>query len=67
VRRDGRVSVWGFVRSENVMLHVGKLLSEAAKAFGGKGGGRPDFAQGAAASAEAVDFALEKIREEGSL
>ena len=52
-----------FARAENVALHVGKLLSEAAKAFGGKGGGRPDFAQGAAASAEAVHFALARIRD----
>ena len=44
-------------------LHVGKLLSEAAKAFGGKGGGRPDFAQGAAASADAAAFALARIRD----
>ena len=42
-------------------LHVGKLLSEAAKAFGGKGGGRPDFAQGAAASADAAAFALKNV------
>lgn len=51
-----------FARSENVTLHVGKLLSEAVKAFGGKGGGRPDFAQGAASSAEAVEFALARLR-----
>ena len=52
-----------FARSENVTLHVGKLLSEAAKAFGGKGGGRPDFAQGAASSAEAAAFALLRLRD----
>ena len=52
-----------FARAENVALHVGKLLSEAAKAFGGKGGGRSDFAQGAAASTEAVHFALARIRD----
>ena len=52
-----------FARSENVTLHVGKLLSEAARAFGGKGGGRPDFAQGAASSAEAVAFALLRLQD----
>lgn len=29
-------------------VHAGKLLGEVAGAMGGKGGGRPDFAQGAA-------------------
>lgn len=55
-----------FARSENVTLHVGRLLCEAAKAFGGKGGGRPDFAQGAASSAEAAAFALARLREENT-
>lgn len=35
-----------FARSGNVDLPMGSLLSECAKAHGGKGGGRPDFAQG---------------------
>ena len=35
-----------FARSEDVDLHMGQLLSKAAKPLGGKGGGRPDFAQG---------------------
>ena len=39
-------AVFVFARSGDVNLHMGKLLSEAAKPLGGKGGGRPDFAQG---------------------
>ena len=35
-----------FARSADLDLAMGKLLSEAAKPLGGKGGGRPDFAQG---------------------
>ena len=35
-----------FARSADVELHMGQLLSKAAKPLGGKGGGRPDFAQG---------------------
>ncbi len=35
-----------FARSDDIDIHMGKLLSDAAKPFGGKGGGRPDFAQG---------------------
>ena len=35
-----------FARSQDVDIHMGQLLSQAAKPLGGKGGGRPDFAQG---------------------
>jgi alanyl-tRNA synthetase len=35
-----------FARSEDVTLHAGNLLRDTLKAFGGSGGGRPDFAQG---------------------
>ncbi len=51
-----------FARSENVDIHIGKLLSEAAKRHGGKGGGRADFAQGAAGNADVLQFALTEIQ-----
>ncbi len=35
-----------FARSQDVDAHMGQLLAQAAKPLGGKGGGRPDFAQG---------------------
>lgn len=35
-----------FARSQDVDVHMGKLLGDAARPLGGKGGGRPDFAQG---------------------
>ena len=35
-----------FARSADLDYAMGKILSEAAKPLGGKGGGRPDFAQG---------------------
>ena len=38
-----------FARSQDVDVHMGDLLSRAAKPLGGKGGGRPDFAQGGGA------------------
>ena len=39
-------AVFVFARSQDVDIHMGQLLSQAAKPLGGKGGGRPDFAQG---------------------
>ena len=45
---EGR-SVFVFARSGDVDIHMGQLLSQAAKPLGGKGGGRPDFAQGGGA------------------
>ena len=35
-----------FARSGDVDIHMGQLLGTAAKVYSGKGGGRPDFAQG---------------------
>lgn len=39
-------------RSADGALHAGNLLREALGAFGGSGGGRPDFAQGGGFAAE---------------
>ena len=45
-RVEGERAVFVFARSSDVDIHMGRLLSDAAKSLGGKGGGRPDFAQG---------------------
>lgn len=45
-----------FARSDDVDIHMGRLLADAAKPLGGKGGGRPDFAQGSG-PAETLDAA----------
>ncbi len=45
-----------FARSEGEGPHMGKLLAEAAKSLGGKGGGRPEFAQGGAPSSGAASL-----------
>lgn len=39
-------------RSADVELHMGNLLRDALKQFGGGGGGRPDFAQGGGVDGE---------------
>ncbi|MBK8048932.1 MAG: alanyl-tRNA editing protein [Anaerolineales bacterium] len=46
-----------FVRSADVDVHVGNVLRDTLAAFGGGGGGRPDYAQGggvAPAQAQAI-------------
>lgn len=35
-----------FARSDDLDLHMGNLLRDSLRAFGGGGGGRPEFAQG---------------------
>ena len=43
---DEKMPKYVFARGADADVDVGRLLSQAAKAAGGKGGGRPDFAQG---------------------
>ena len=43
-----------FARSQDVACDVGRLLREASSACGGKGGGKPDFAQGSAPTDEVI-------------
>jgi alanyl-tRNA synthetase len=48
-------------------LHAGKLLGSVAKLIGGRGGGRPDMAQGGGSDPdkvpEALARAIELVRE----
>lgn len=53
---DGR-TLLVFCRSHDVGLHIGEMLRDVLAAFGGRGGGQPDYAQGGGvppASAAAV-------------
>ena len=43
---NGDQAIYVFGRSADVNVHMGTLLKESALPYGGKGGGRPDFAQG---------------------
>ncbi len=44
-------------------IHAGKLIGELAKMIGGRGGGRPDMAQGGGPKAEELPKALEAVYE----
>ena len=47
-----------FTRADDVGLDAGALLREAAAAGGGRGGGRPDWAQGGVPTPDALGLAL---------
>ena len=47
----------------NYLYDTGKLVGEVAKAVGGKGGGRPDMAEGAGRDINSLPSALEGVYE----
>ena len=70
IREPGRIALLAagtgekcsllFARSDDVDIHMGRLLADAVKPFGGKGGGKPDFAQGSG-SAKALEAARKML------
>lgn len=48
-----------FACSDDVALHMGQLLRQVAEASGGRGGGRPNFAQGGSPQGHRMAEALE--------
>ncbi|HZS46683.1 MAG TPA: DHHA1 domain-containing protein [Blastocatellia bacterium] len=48
-----------FARSDSLPQNMGKLLGEACSALGGRGGGRPELAQGGAPASEKLPEVLE--------
>jgi alanyl-tRNA synthetase len=60
---DGDVAIVAAVKKEfTPKFHAGKLAATLAQAVGGKGGGRPDMAEGGGKDVSALDAALEKLR-----
>jgi alanyl-tRNA synthetase len=53
-----------FARSEDVPAHMGNLMRAACTAVGGRGGGRPQFAQGGAPEGCSMDKALDEAIEQ---
>ncbi|QEQ98305.1 alanine--tRNA ligase [Neptunomonas concharum] len=59
---DGKVSVAAGVTKDLVAkVKAGDLVKDLAAQLGGKGGGRPDFAQGGGTDAPALPAALESV------
>jgi alanyl-tRNA synthetase len=60
---EGDVAIVAAVRKDfTAKFHAGKLAGALAQAVGGKGGGRPDMAEGGGKDASALDAALERLR-----
>jgi len=63
VVEEGKVSLIAGVSKEvSKQFPAGDLMREVAAAVGGKGGGRPDMAQGGGTEPEKLDAALKKVR-----
>ena len=59
---EGNVSIVAAVTKDlTAKVQAGKLVGAVAQALGGKGGGRPDMAEGGGKDAGAVDAALENV------
>lgn len=58
VHEDKVVLVAGVTKDLTGQLKAGDLMKQAAATVGGKGGGRPDMAQGGGVDAAALDAAL---------
>ena len=50
-----------FAAPAQLGLSMGQLLSQVLKPLGGKGGGRPDFAQGAGPGRAALEAAMAQL------
>ncbi|MEB4590180.1 alanine--tRNA ligase [Candidatus Thiothrix sp. Deng01] len=60
---DGKISlVAGVTKDESARVKAGELLNFVAQQVGGKGGGRPDMAQGGGTDAAALPAALASVQ-----
>ncbi len=60
--RDGKVALVAGVHGSALgRIKAGDLVAHVARQIGGKGGGRPDMAQGGGPDSPALDQALEKL------
>ena len=60
--RDGQASILTMVTKDlTPRLHAGEILKRIAALAGGRGGGKPDMAQGGTSQLERLDTALESV------
>ncbi len=66
LKKDGGIFIMVKVSDNFVQkgVNAGKIVGEIASATGGKGGGRPNFAQGAGSSTENLDKILSTVEQE---
>jgi alanyl-tRNA synthetase len=57
----GEKSHFTFARSADLDVHMGSLVRQACEVIGGRGGGRPEFAQGGGPEGRPVDLALGQV------
>lgn len=60
--KNGDQAIYVFGRSANVDVNMGTLLRDSARPLGGKGGGKPDFAQGGGCT-EILEAACSALKE----
>jgi alanyl-tRNA synthetase len=53
-----------FLRSEDIKFDMGKLMQQASAVLGGRGGGRPQQAQGGGPATDNLEMALQKAIDE---
>jgi alanyl-tRNA synthetase len=61
VEEGGGKASLAFARSTDLDLHMGQLVRQACEILGGRGGGRPEFAQGGGPDGAKVAEALEVV------
>jgi alanyl-tRNA synthetase len=62
VADDGKVALVAAVTPDLTnKIHAGKIIGEVSGAIGGRGGGKPDMAQGGGSDAGKLDAALERV------
>jgi alanyl-tRNA synthetase len=59
---DGKIQLAAGISKElTAKFHAGKLMQHITSQLGGKGGGRPDMAQGGGTNIDALDPVLDSV------